>query len=142
MPKSKLVELYGSCIFSFFKKQPKCFPEWLFHFTFLPVLCKQFSFKHPHQNLVLSLFFKTFIYFWLSWVFVAALRFPLVVASGGYSSCGVRASHCSGFSCCRARALGMQASVVVAHGLSCPEACAISLDQGSNLCPLSWQVDS
>ena len=106
MSKSKLVELHGSCIFSFFKKQPKCFPEWLFHFTFLPVLCKQFSFKHPHQNSVLSLFFKTFIYFWLSWVFVAALRLPLVVASGGCSSCGVRASHCSGFSCCRARALG------------------------------------
>ena len=32
--------------------------------------------------------------------------------------CGVRASHCGGFSCCRARALGVWASVVVAHGLS------------------------
>ena len=32
--------------------------------------------------------------------------------------CGVRASHCSGFSCCGARALGVRASVVVAHGLS------------------------
>ena len=30
----------------------------------------------------------------------------------------VRAPHCSGLSCCRARALGMRASVVVAHGLS------------------------
>ena len=36
----------------------------------------------------------------------------------GYSSCGARASHCSGFSCCRARALGAWASVVVAHVLS------------------------
>ena len=27
--------------------------------------------------------------------------------------CGARASHCSGFSCCRAQALGMRASVVV-----------------------------
>ena len=32
--------------------------------------------------------------------------------------CGARASHCGGFSCCRARALGTLASVVVAHGLS------------------------
>ena len=32
--------------------------------------------------------------------------------------CGVRASHCGGFSCCRALALGAQASVVVARGLS------------------------
>ena len=28
-----------------------------------------------------------------------------------------QASHCGGFSCCRARALGVRASVVVAHGL-------------------------
>ena len=32
--------------------------------------------------------------------------------------CGVRASPCSGFSCCGARALGLWASVVAAHGLS------------------------
>ena len=48
----------------------------------------------------------------------------LVVASGGYSSLqcvGFSLSHC-GFSCCRAWALGAQASVVVAHGLSCSAA--------------------
>ena len=32
--------------------------------------------------------------------------------------CGVWASHCDGLLCCGAWALGMQASVVVAHGLS------------------------
>ena len=32
--------------------------------------------------------------------------------------CRVRASHCGGFSCCGARALGWRASVVVAHGFS------------------------
>ena len=32
--------------------------------------------------------------------------------------CGARASHCGGFSCCGARALGAWASVVVARGLS------------------------
>ena len=31
-------------------------------------------------------------------------------------------------------------SVVVAHGLSCPMACGIFPDQGSNLCPLPWQA--
>ena len=68
--------------------------------------------------------------------------------------CCVRASHCGGFSCCRARALGAWASVVVAHrlysagsvvvvhGLSCSVACGIFPDQGSNPCPLHWQADS
>ena len=80
---------------------------------------------------------------------------------GATLHCGARASHCRGFSCCRAWALGAQASVVVAHGLSscgswalerrlsgvmhrlcCSVACGIFLDQGSNPCPLHWQVDS
>ena len=33
-------------------------------------------------------------------------------------------------------------SVVVLHGLSCPKACGIFPDQGSDPCPLYWQVDS
>ena len=33
-------------------------------------------------------------------------------------------------------------SLSVALGLSCSEACGIFRDQGSNLCPLHWQVDS
>ena len=37
---------------------------------------------------------------------------------GATLRCGAPASHCGGFSCCRARALGTWASVVVAHGLS------------------------
>ena len=37
---------------------------------------------------------------------------------GATLRCGVWASHCSGFSCCGVQALGGQASVVVAHGLS------------------------
>ena len=32
--------------------------------------------------------------------------------------------------------------IVVAHRLSCPVACGIFLDQGSDLCPLRWQADS
>ena len=72
-----------------------------------------------------------FIYFWLHWVFVAAHGLSLVAVSEGYSSlrcAGLVAVaslvaewlwlHCSGFSCCRAQALGMRAPVVVAHRLS------------------------
>ena len=58
------------------------------------------------------------IYFWLHWVFVAAHRLSLVVVRGATLRCGVWASHCGGFFCCGARALGTQASVVVSHGLS------------------------
>ena len=79
-----MVEFYGSCIFSFFKNQPKCFPEWLFHFTFLPVLCKQFSF-HLLASFWWCRYFLKVLHFWLSWVFVAALGLSLAVASGGYS---------------------------------------------------------
>ena len=32
-------------------------------------------------------------------------------------------------------------SVVMEHELSCPMACGIFPDQGSNLCPLFWQVE-
>ena len=38
--------------------------------------------------------------------------------AGATLHCSARASHCSGFSCCREQALGTQASVVVARRLS------------------------
>ena len=69
------------------------------------------------------------------------------------SSCGVRASHCSGLSR-GGRDLGHVDSAVAAprlqsphsgavvHGLSRSEACGIILDQGSNSCALHWQADS
>ena len=41
-----------------------------------------------------------------------------------------------------AHGLQSAGSVVAAHGLSCSEACGIFVDQGPNLCPLNWQVDS
>ena len=50
-----------------------------------------------------------------------------------FSSCGEQASHCGGFSYFGTQALGIRASVVVAHGLSCLVTCGISPDQGSNL---------
>ena len=67
---------------------------------------------------------------------------------------GAQASCCSGFSCRGARALGALSLVVaacgpwrvgtvaVAHRLSCSLACGIFPDQGSNPCPLCWEVGS
>ena len=73
-------------------------------------------------------------------VFVAVCGLSLVVASGGYSICDVQASHCGGFSCCRAWAWGCMGSEVVAHGPGCPKACGIFLEEGLNPCPLHWKV--
>ena len=51
--------------------------------------------------------------------------------------------HCfAGFSLEWLLFLGSTGSVAVAHGLSCPVACEIIPDQGSNLGPLHWQADS
>ena len=62
-------------------------------------------------------------------VWVAACRLSRAASSRGYSLvCRARASHCGGFSCCGARALGRMGSVVLAQGLSCPRACRIFLD--------------
>ena len=89
------------------------------------------------------LLFKKFFYFF-GCVGSSLLRvaFLSLWRAGATLRCSVQASHCGGFSCCGARALGMRASVVVAHRLICSTACRIFLDQGSNLCPLHWQVDS
>ena len=103
-----------------------------------------------------SLLFKyySFIYVWQYWVFAAVRQLSL-------SSCcewrllsvhGARASHCSGFSCCRSQPLGTWAStivarrlqnvgsLVVAHGLTCLIACGIFPDQDlpGILCIESW----
>ena len=70
----------------------------------------------------LLLFFYIYLfylsYFWLHWVFAAALGFSLLGVSRGHSCYGVWASHCYGLSCCGARALGVWASVFVARRLS------------------------
>ena len=58
-----------------------------------------------------------------------SLWWPLLLRSTGSSRMG--------FNSC-----GTQASVVVAHGLSCSMACGIFPDQGSNPCLLHWQADS
>ena len=55
---------------------------------------------------------------------------------------GVQSSHFSGFSYCGTQAPGHPGSMVVVRGLNYPAACGNFPDQGLNLCPLRWQVDS
>ena len=52
---------------------------------------------------------------------------------GATLPCSARASHCGGFSCCGARAVGVWASVVVAHGLS-----SCSLRAVEHKCSSCW----
>ena len=62
-------------------------------------------------------FFLRFIYLFLGWwgqlLLHSGFLWPRL--AGAILRCWVQASQCSGFSCCGAQALGVQASVVAAH---------------------------
>ena len=73
-------------------------------------------------------------FFWLGRLSVAECRLSLLERAGF--------SLCSGFSCCGAPALGVRASVVVAHRFGCSAVHELFPDQVFNLCPLHWQADS
>ena len=101
-------------------------------------VCAYWSFMY------LLFFFFNLLIDWLiaMLVFVSVRGLSLVVASGGHSSL-----RCAGLSLSRPlllRSTGSRraGSVVVAHGSSCPAACGIFPDQGSNPRPLHWQADS
>ena len=72
-----------------------------------------------------------------TWAFSSCSEWRLL------SGCNEWASNCGGFSCYGAWVLSPWASVVVVHGLSCPQTCGILLDQGWNLCPLPdrWSLN-
>ena len=74
-------------------------------------------------------------YFWLCGSSLLLRLFPRCGDWGLLSSCGAQASHCDGFSCCRATG-----SRVL--GLRCSTARGVFPDQGLNLCLLHWQADS
>ena len=76
-------------------------------------------------------------HFHLFWFQLLCESFSSHSKWGLLSSCSVWASHCSGFSCCRA-----QAQQLWRTGFSCSAACGIFPDQGSNLCLLHWWADS
>ena len=67
--------------------------------------------------------------------------FIQVFGGTGLGGCA-HASRCSGFPCCRARALRCECSVAVAHGLSCSVVCGIFPDQELNVSPVHWQMPS
>ena len=81
------------------------------------------------------------------WNCIFYFMFLLLVAPGLhccswlFSGCSAQASYCGGAFCGGAQAVQCMGSVVVACGLSCPEACKIFTDQGSNPCPLLWQAE-
>ena len=112
---------------------------------YFKIISKTFCFLLVVNLEILCVFFLIYLFVsWLCWVFIAACGLSVNCGEWGLcSSCRARASHCSGFSCCQARAVSAQASVVVAHRLRCPVACGIFPDQRSNLhCTLHQQVDS
>ena len=101
------------------------------------------------------LFLNVYFYFCLHWFFTGALGLALVAASEGCSLVAVHglltvlasliAEHgllytwASVVAANRLRSLG---TLVVVPGLSCPAACGIFPDQGSNQCLLHCKADS
>ena len=91
----------------------------------------------------LTIFAYLFIYIlWLCWVFVSVRGLSPVAASGDHSSSRYAGLSLSWPLLLRSTGSRRAGSVVVAHGPSCFAACGIFPDQGSNPCPLHWQVDS
>ena len=70
------------------------------------------------RNLNSFFFLNLFIIFGCVGSSLLRVGFLQLWRAGATLCCGAQASHCGGFSCCRARAPGAQASVVVARGLS------------------------
>ena len=68
----------------------------------------------------------------LLWCLSLTLRWLLLLQSMGFRVCGLQQLQL------RLQAVG---SIVVVHGLGCPETCGIFPDQGLNQCPLNWQAD-
>ena len=112
----------------------------------------------------LYIYIYKFIYLFIFGCVGSSLRhmdFLQLRWAGATLRCGAWASHCSaslvaehGLQVRRLQQLWHTSSVVVAHGLwsagsvvvthrlSCSAACGNFPDQGSNPCPMHWQVDS
>ena len=68
-------------------------------------------------------------YFWLPWVFIAVRTSSSLGKWGLLSSGSAWASQCGGFPVAEHGLWGTRASVVVVHGLSCPEGHGILPDK-------------
>ena len=87
----------------------------------------------------LSSFFSQFYNLGFFFFICLFLKINQLISGCAGSCCNARTSHCGSASCCGVQAHGF---IIVASGLSCPEAGGIFLDQGQNPCPLHWQADS
>ena len=94
-------------------------------------------------NMCQAFFF--FFFLFLFYLFFGCVGSSLLHAGflqlqrvGATLPCGAWASHCGGFSCCRARALGTQASVVAACGLSSCSTRALERTGFSSCC--TWAL--
>ena len=134
--------------------QLNSFEVWVVLRVFVRLLCA-FVFKVLSNHFAPGdVFLDKDFYIFSCTVSLLLHRHSLVAASGLLSSCSAWASHCSGFSCCGAQALGKRASVIaplrlqslgsvaLVHGLSCPVVHGIFPDQRSNPRSLHWQADS
>ena len=88
--------------------------------------------QQPHAKL---LFWINWFYFWLCSVFVAACKPSLVAVSGDHSLVVMCRLLAVVVSPAVEHGLHTPASVVVAHGFSCPTAWGIFPDQGLNRSP-------
>ena len=75
------------------------------------------SYNKEWSNSYFMTYSSGFIYLFMAVLGLRCCSWALWRA-GATLQCSVRASHCSGFSCCGARDLGAQASAVVACRLS------------------------
>ena len=68
--------------------------------------------------------------------------FPWLQSVGAHSSCAARSSHCHGFSCWGAQALGSTSLSSCDTGLVAPRHVGVFLDKGSNRSRLHFQAGS
>ena len=116
----------------------------------LKTLCCAFSFDRNGSilcHLCEILIYPFYLLFLNYYLFLDVLG--LRCSTRAFSSCraqGLLFLQCVGFSLMWLLLWSTdswrEGSIVVAHELSCPAACGIFLDQGLNLCPLHWQVNS
>ena len=110
---------------------------------YLNLLSPSYFVHSIYLTLILSFFSPFLAFFWIAFIFFLSPLYLFILKNlfiyllfifgcvgsslllTGFLSlwqvaatlhCSARASHCSGFSCYRAQALGVRASVVVAHG--------------------------
>ena len=85
-------------------------------------MCNFFFLKRQLYFILFIIFISFFFFFFFFFGCIGSLLlhsgFLQLQRAGATLRCGAQASHCSGFSCCGARALGMRASVVAGLGLS------------------------